>query len=893
MKLSYRARVCLLVLNLLAVGLVTHPAKAQQFMGASLRIGTFNTAFVPWVPISSAGDRPNMAGCGDDWAGAPDINCRVGKIAGAILQSNYDVIVLNEVFDEDARHLFTLFLKGHYPNYVSRLEDSGTDMGTYVVAPDQDSGLMLFSKYPFLPPAGDLEECGVSDYDIDAGFENWPGYMKSLLVGFRGFGNKSHSEDRMASKGVGYVRIFKDDLVFNVFFTHLQASYGKVDNCHGAVCESASYNIRGIRSEQLQIIDDYASCVCPQWTHSGEVFILAGDLNINGDLSNPWHTGHLGNYNGHNRFDWDRYFGPGATEPSVITLGGNAYTRPLDTWAFSMTKGCVPEHGGSIVPGCEAVGPESLFKGTTTFDRGATMGSEERLDYILVGSPLWNTGFPSAPPNLMCAQHVTIAHNLNTPPNDDPTPFEGGLTGAQGWSLQTSDHMGLNAELEVSGPYCNPANALVDPPEEGPMVMTAPTSVHWIKMTKPGTYTFHVNPKNRVGNDHGPDNGLVYKVYVPSDMSKPIGSNYGEAIQRRDGEWDYDEMKYHVTEAPFYVKVFSPEPMTAPKLYYFVHERNDCTSEAEACEMYPYERGEVGNEERYPWPASAGFHQWFVVHADASDGQPLTGTSAAQTIRFFAMETVGTKSNIVKIELLDPSTSPPTVYASDTTETIVHHNGFPQRAFEIGPRIDAPFGLKDKWFFRVTRSTVQPVQDFDFWAGWTTNLKFVRGDRVVCDEAQEGGFLRGHDEIWMALSADSHGLPAWPEYMPPFGIEEGFKVGNHFKDDVDGWWGDQLLAAGGTNVRGESLRDEGAAKFVDNLHIVLGENDSNFDEMFTHYSVDTGPNGKGTRLKELHMHPGGGEYRVFYKVSNYLSDKSCRTDAPCEPPGKCESYRCN
>src|SRR5262249_7376091 len=55
---------------------------------------------------------------------------------------NLDVIALNEVFDEDARKRLVTRLSPHFPHRVEYI-DHGLNL--------EDSGLMLFSKFPFAP----------------------------------------------------------------------------------------------------------------------------------------------------------------------------------------------------------------------------------------------------------------------------------------------------------------------------------------------------------------------------------------------------------------------------------------------------------------------------------------------------------------------------------------------------------------------------------------------------------------------------------------------------------------------------------------------------------------------------------------------------------------------
>src|SRR4029077_13791164 len=80
---------------------------------ASLRIATFNTAFVSSTFVA------NPRSCDD----CDDESCRADKIAQRILATPYDVVALNEVFDEDARAALVARLASSFPYRVEKVED--------------------------------------------------------------------------------------------------------------------------------------------------------------------------------------------------------------------------------------------------------------------------------------------------------------------------------------------------------------------------------------------------------------------------------------------------------------------------------------------------------------------------------------------------------------------------------------------------------------------------------------------------------------------------------------------------------------------------------------------------------------------------------------------------
>jgi hypothetical protein len=136
----------------------------------SLRIGTFNTQLrgTATEVLADLDLLPNPA------------TQRAEHIADRILKSgfDYDIIALNEVFDEAAREILSNKLKGKYPNQVLECDvdqvalilelgalgfnpiaqlialgifaanDFDLDEAGLLLKPE-DSGLMLFSKWPF------------------------------------------------------------------------------------------------------------------------------------------------------------------------------------------------------------------------------------------------------------------------------------------------------------------------------------------------------------------------------------------------------------------------------------------------------------------------------------------------------------------------------------------------------------------------------------------------------------------------------------------------------------------------------------------------------------------------------------------------------------------------
>ncbi|MBW2732497.1 MAG: endonuclease/exonuclease/phosphatase family protein, partial [Deltaproteobacteria bacterium] len=205
--------------------------------GDSLRIATFNTALVSPVFQKQVMD-------------GSDAEEKVQKVANAILASDLDVVVLNEVFSENARDRLVAALKSRYPYYVdklgSKLFNPGFSSCYWSMTKPEDSGLMLFSKYS-------LEKINISTW-------------RKSKVAFEAFGDCS-GVDCCANKGVGLVMVRTPSArLHTIAFTHLQDGDHKV------------------RRRQMDTISRFVQRML--WLNGrtfarNEVYLL-GDLNIQG-----------------------------------------------------------------------------------------------------------------------------------------------------------------------------------------------------------------------------------------------------------------------------------------------------------------------------------------------------------------------------------------------------------------------------------------------------------------------------------------------------------------------------------------------------------------------------------------------------------------------------------
>ncbi len=376
----------------------------------SVRLLTFNVRMIPetW----------------DDFCCDINNEERAKLIGDLIRTADYDIVVLNEVFDEDAKDAFVSRLAGVFPHYVSKI-----DMPFYI----EDSGLMLFSRFPFQPLpnpnwafsfpllATPLVEA------VSGGNDAWDKVAAII------FPEESCSDyDCQSAKGVGLVRVRNPIThhVMNIAFTHLQASYGDGD------CKE---EVDG-RAIQFALMQQLLQVVLGAYVGTEPVFLM-GDLNVDGDQRDWGHGTNFGYLHDEpcepdNLWEWTTIF----DQPGVF------FTDIFgDPWVSEMQ------------------GPD-FYMNPVDFDWGLTAGLPvpgERLDYVL-----WNHGGRHQ------IQHMTREHHLRV---------------AQGNVL--SDHIAVCADYNVKVSHCHPMNARIpvqDAPNTGYIMY--PGGMQWYRIDEPGTY---------------------------------------------------------------------------------------------------------------------------------------------------------------------------------------------------------------------------------------------------------------------------------------------------------------------------------------------------------------------------------------------------------------------
>ena len=381
-----------------------------QYYDHSLRLLTYNTQFLPWIATLRSASKDER---------------RARSMAAEIKSTGADVVVLNEVFDEDARPVLVGRLKNTYRYYISKIEDT-LDL--------DDSGLMLFSRYPFTTQVKPIVRgTNMSISSTNSGIP----YDVSFVEFKSTFGH-----DSLASKGMGLVKIKVPrsetaHKLINVAFTHMQASY-----------DPPHQDADGPKTRAIQMInmwnlmrDVFHSPANFNWALEHEEFYLVGDLNIDGNLKNRQG---LATY--YNTPEWQYHF-----------QGMGFYAKTMqDGWANETSPLDIGQTSGDGFP---------YFLEDT---RG------QRLDYVLHNKPnIQDAG--------LCLQHIRIAWEL-----------------ADAFGTHLSDHLGVFADFNLAAPLCNPRTAAINPPLDQWVsgTLTYKGSMQWYRIDTPGSYSFEIMPVN-------------------------------------------------------------------------------------------------------------------------------------------------------------------------------------------------------------------------------------------------------------------------------------------------------------------------------------------------------------------------------------------------------------
>ena len=278
------------------------------------------------------------------------------RLADTILANpdRFDILVLNEVWDEDAKDILVNRLKAQYPVYVKKLDAPLVQLRAELVAPlpsfegskinGEDSGLMLFARKGFTALA------------LPDNRHRWGGAKGTLKAsttrGAVKLFEDYDSDDGLAAKGVGFVRLRHDasGMVYNVAFTPLQADYPDSNEFFPATRKKQLGDVRRVIEQTLAPLGPLSEVL------KRERLIVAGDLNVS-VLT-------------HGQAEWQGLF----------NTAGSFFTKPLyDAWRASS--------------------PDASLGITNEVDG-------DRLDYLLAAVEPYKHGLAGRMP--LCVQHSTV-----------------------------------------------------------------------------------------------------------------------------------------------------------------------------------------------------------------------------------------------------------------------------------------------------------------------------------------------------------------------------------------------------------------------------------------------------------------------------------------------------
>ncbi len=219
------------------------------------RVLTYNVAALPQTAFSN-----------DDFNPDDDYVERGHEISDFILDNDYDIVVLNEVFVDEMRETLIGDLEAEYPYIIREAWDGGSD-----TSHRQDSGLMMFSRFP-----GDPIDIGTTcneSSNIDVQGLDDGGGTSVCDAAFWPFTDLD-GEDTFSEKGFFWAHLYnpRTGRPISILGTHAQATYYAVDTeLFNDEREARASNFKEI----LAVID--------QVSQYGDDLILMGDMNVIGD----------------------------------------------------------------------------------------------------------------------------------------------------------------------------------------------------------------------------------------------------------------------------------------------------------------------------------------------------------------------------------------------------------------------------------------------------------------------------------------------------------------------------------------------------------------------------------------------------------------------------------
>ena len=501
----------------------------------SVRVATFNAYLLS--PIFKCAN-VQFADCLLQIKGKTEAQAK--KLADTILADpdRFDIVAINEAWDDDAKKILVDKLKLQYPNYVRKIDadliqlrgatlqailngmDPAAAVAIYGLPIEkingEDSGLMLFAnaKFKFLPlPEKSFKWGDDEDEALEAVTDE---------VGFTLF-EPCAGVDCLSGKGAAIVRLrhLPSQHNYTVVFSHMQADYfdKTPPEINAAAREGQFAQVEKLIETTLSPLSDSE--------RRQERVLMMGDLNV------PLFHQPAGEWAG-------RFATPGTYWTD------NFY----DAWAST----------------------------NSSDDRGITNHIDgERYDYILASPTRYESGGLEGP---ICVQHMTI-----------PKDFV---------DLE-SDHNMVTADLNVGNYFCHPQIAYkvalkktkVDGrPREQELIdhvgstnvtqIRYPGSMQWFHVKRPGAGTYSI------GADR-PDVNM--DIYLPDNLTTPISRYFGDVKVIAEGERKIFVQTFALPRE-FYIRM-SGKDRGFTGDYALLIRRHNCATKEEACLLQPGEEPQM------------------------------------------------------------------------------------------------------------------------------------------------------------------------------------------------------------------------------------------------------------------------------------------------------------
>lgn len=512
--------------------------------GDSLRIATFNIQYFPhdWFFSLIVPD-----GCCEDIGGRPT------KFAERFLAGDYDILALQEAFDDEIQDGLTNYLKEYYPHFMKIVHDCDTG--------DQDSGLILLSRFPFEPlfnanykadgdclsatngigsSWGDVAYREYEDEqflcytcpirrDINGQVIKVPPYMTDACGG----------SDCYADKGIAFVRIKnpRNEQTYNIAFTHLNAGSGPGEGYE-------------IRRAQFGIIEKVIRSQMNDDALKSEHLFMLGDLNTNG----------LFRFGQEMNENWIQTFNtPGSFFTDVLS----------DVWYFRQTT--LPASLIQFRDQGNTADTMCAYQVERKDDDKCVEGQASRIDYVLYNYP------EVTDKKKLCIQHLTVAFNLR-----HGEPYVDAVFSDAG-SNYITDHQGVNADINLWAERCSPDEAYVNPhfDQAIPGQITYPGSMQWYRLdpftdqtqnfSQNGTYSIYLEGDPRID----------FQVFESGHLSSPLIRSGNRSTS---STWTFT-----VPKQPFYIRVFAHDRTLKNTSYRLFIHRHEGTYQDEAIGLLPSE----------------------------------------------------------------------------------------------------------------------------------------------------------------------------------------------------------------------------------------------------------------------------------------------------------------